>query len=782
MNTRKDLFLVTIFIFLSNISIAQKFINPIDEKYIQSREIDSKGNELLKIRIPGSPPPKVYSRKTAALTATTIILSDVPALSWSFGCTATSAAMAAGYYDRTGYSNMYAGPTNGGVFPLNNSSWGTAVINTEIRALCPLSATRNGLDGRTTRGHVDDFWVKYNSPDDDPYITNGWTQHAYGDCTGDYMKTNQSAYGNTDGSTTYYFNSAGGIYSGTEVDDGPYGFELFMESRGYNVVNRYNQTIVGYNGNTAGFSFDNFKTEIIAGRPVMIHVEGHTMLGIGYDDASQQIYIHNTWDYSTYTMTWGGVYEGMQHLAVSVFELEPIEIYIPTNFLASSFSTSQIDLSWNLNAGSDPVLIAWSPTGTIGTPVNGTTYSAGNSIPGGGTVLYYGTSTGYSHTSLSSGTTYYYKAWSNVSGTYSSGIERNATTDCNFVSTFPFTENFTAGIQPNCWTQVDHAGNGQLWQFGTFTETQAPNPTLTGNYAYLNSDNYGSGYTQNADLVSPVFNFKNQTNIILSFKHFFQYYNPSIAMLSYSINNGASWTSIQTWTTSTSNPATFSQNLTTQVAGYEEVLFKWNYVGTWAWFWAIDDVSITTESTVLPNLTVTNKTLIDGQYDCWNALENVTVAGPTYSVVLQNGSEANFIAGESINFLPGFHAQNGSTMHAYITQTGDYCNTILPSPAEAPLAEKSALITDDTKPVVQGIASKTVKVYPNPNNGRFVVELTNFEGISEISIINTSGALISKTLARGNKMEFDQFTLQKGLYFITIKNGESITSRKFVVQ
>jgi hypothetical protein len=39
-------------------------------------------------------------------------LSNVPAFDWSYGCSATSAAMLFGYYDRSGYSNMYTGPTN----------------------------------------------------------------------------------------------------------------------------------------------------------------------------------------------------------------------------------------------------------------------------------------------------------------------------------------------------------------------------------------------------------------------------------------------------------------------------------------------------------------------------------------------------------------------------------------------------------------------------------------------------------------------------------------------
>jgi hypothetical protein len=53
----------------------------------------------------------------------------------------------------------------------------------------------------------------------------------------------------------------------------------------------------------------------------MIHVTGHTMVGVGYDDATNLMYIHDTWDYNTYTMTWGGSYAGMDHYGVTIVHL-----------------------------------------------------------------------------------------------------------------------------------------------------------------------------------------------------------------------------------------------------------------------------------------------------------------------------------------------------------------------------------------------------------------------------------------------------------------------------
>ncbi len=101
----------------------------------------------------------------------------------------------------------------------------------------------------------------------------------------------------------------------------------------------------------------------------------------------------------------------------------------PATFSASTVSTSEIDLSWTPNGNGDDVMVAWSSDGTFGTPVDGTTYSAGDAIPGGGTVLYNGNNTTYNHTGLTSGTQYFYKAWSvDGSTAYSSGITDDATT------------------------------------------------------------------------------------------------------------------------------------------------------------------------------------------------------------------------------------------------------------------------------------------------------------------------------------------------------------------
>jgi hypothetical protein len=295
--------------------------------YLVQTFVGADGRQIDKIIVPGRPPEikaAVAAVPEPRIEMGTNSVSNVPAFDWSYGCSATSGAMMAGYYDNAEYVNMYTGPTNGGVCPLDNSDWGY------MAGECPLSATHNGFDGRTTRGHVDDYWVSYLSGLQDPFITNGWDEHTYGDCTGDYMKTNQYNYGNDDGSTTFYFFTNGAETHYVDLEsygyhnlDGGCGLQMFFESLGYVVTDMYNQYITEL-GLTYGFNFDQYKAEIDAGRPVIIHVEGHSMLGFGYDDTTNTVYLHNTWDYEDHTMPWGGSYYGMQHYAVTVIQLKAL--------------------------------------------------------------------------------------------------------------------------------------------------------------------------------------------------------------------------------------------------------------------------------------------------------------------------------------------------------------------------------------------------------------------------------------------------------------------------
>ena len=101
-----------------------------------------------------------------------------------------------------------------------------------------------------------------------------------------------------------------------------HGMRSFAESRGYSVIENYTQKIdTLFDG---GFSFANYMAGIDAGYPVMIQLAGHSMVGIGYLEDTQTVYLHDGWGNYLASMSWGGSYSGLDHIAVTAIHLNPI--------------------------------------------------------------------------------------------------------------------------------------------------------------------------------------------------------------------------------------------------------------------------------------------------------------------------------------------------------------------------------------------------------------------------------------------------------------------------
>ncbi len=295
------------------------------------------------------------------------------------------------------------------------------------------------------------------------------------------------------------------------------------------------------------------------------------------------------------------------YLAVLASDALVSGVLNPPTFTAAASSVSQINLAWTKNANNNDVMVVWASSGSFGTPVSGTSYSVGQSLPGGGTVLYKGSATEFVHSSLSANTKYFYKAFSyNASNEYSSGKTANASTFCS-VYLPPLAESFGSGTLPNCWEITDNNSSGQTWTIGSITGyTSTYLPSLTAPYAYLNSDAYGSGKSQNSDLITPVLDLSGSSSVNLSFQHYYRHYAGSAVTLSYSVNGGSSWTAIQSWSANSANPATFNQTIAA-VAGKSQVRFKWNYTGSWGYYWAVDNISVTTSGGATLSVTPANQ-------------------------------------------------------------------------------------------------------------------------------------------------------------------------------
>lgn len=494
---------------------------------------------------------------------------------------------------------------------------------------------------------------------------------------------------------------------------------------------------------------------------------------------------------------------------------------IPINFNASGVSTSQIDLSWELNIDSDPVVIAWTADNEFGVPEDGVAYSVGESIPGGGTVVYVGTDLSFQHTDLDINTRYYYKAWSLYNDdSYSPGTMANARTLCGVISSLPLLENFDESNQtPGCWDIIDNQENGQVWKFGTHADGLTGS---TGNYAYLNSDAYGSSGTQNADLVSPLLDLTDFASVELSFQHYYRHYSGSKASLWYSIDGGGSWIEIESWEASTNNPITFSQ-VVSEVGGEPAVKFKWNFTGTWGYYWDIDDIVISNADAVEFTLTIEVAgdgnvevdeveytipiTVFEGEslsiealpgmgymFNGWtgdlessNASESITMDSDktiiaTFIPIPQFTLTVNIIGEGEVN-VDGF--AYSSPISAYqdvemaLTATsfdnyefegwsGDLVST---SASELVVmnADKSITATFTQITGVDNDQVFSTRVYPNPFQNS--IKLANAESVKRVIITNIIGQkLIDRELNGTKDFTIQTHNLGKGIYLVTLYN------------
>jgi len=287
----------------------------------------------------------------------------------------------------------------------------------------------------------------------------------------------------------------------------------------------------------------------------------------------------------------------------------------PTVFEATALGNSEIQIMWNHTTVNNMVL-AYSPSGMFGTPTSGTNYTVGSAIPGGGIVIYAGTDTSFIHQNINAATAHYYKIWARKNNTpeYSSGVMTFAYTNCGKVNRFPFVENFGTKLCPPCFTVVDSIGENKVWLFDNPRNRPFQSTTGANGFAILDSEYYGSGNSQNSQMISGLFDFSEYEAVNVSFEHFYSHRN-STARFFYSTDGGETYQQIAAYTStvgSFASPATATFNLSSQLAGQSNVRFKWSYTANFGIYWCIDDFTVMAQNRKVMSIKHLNKTYENG--------------------------------------------------------------------------------------------------------------------------------------------------------------------------
>jgi hypothetical protein len=185
---------------------------------------------------------------------------------------------------------------------------------------------------------------------------------------------------------------------------------------------------------------------------------------------------------------------------------------------------------------------------------------------------------------------------------------------------------------------------------------------------------------------------------------------------------------------------------------------------------------------IIPNVLELSDLLLLLDVDtCFNAYDTITVAGSD-TVIFESGSSVTLIAGKSIIFLPGFHTCSGSFVDAHITSDSSFCDgssgsPIVNLPVEKSLEVKPAPGKQDVVP-----GDKSIKVYPNPNNGQFIIALINIRSESAVAVYNMLGVRVYSSLVNEQaELNINLPELRKGIYFVKVTDQKEQFTKKMMV-
>jgi hypothetical protein len=164
-----------------------------------------------------------------------------------------------------------------------------------------------------------------------------------------------------------------------------------------------------------------------------------------------------------------------------------------------------------------------------------------------------------------------------------------------------------------------------------------------------------------------------------------------------------------------------------------------------------------------------------------NAIEvgkNVTSTRPIGDFIVSNTGDLDLKAGEYISFKPGFLAEFGSDVYALVVP--------IESPECLDDGMKMMNTGEDNSPPDKHVSKEesgsSMDVYPNPNNGQFIISVDGFKGISAIEVFNTMGQMVFSKRGYFRRLEIDLMNQQNGIYLVRYSNGGEVITKKIIKQ
>jgi len=144
-------------------------------------------------------------------------------------------------------------------------------------------------------------------------------------------------------------------------------------------------------------------------------------------------------------------------------------------------------------------------------------------------------------------------------------------------------------------------------------------------------------------------------------------------------------------------------------------------------------------------------------------------------------SQATWNADGSTALTGGFQLPyGGGTLSSQLT-VGTHYYVCQP---HASLGMKGIIIVQSTLGINENTLKTSASIYPNPSKGRFQLSINNIDLTknSFVEIYNIVGAQVFQSAIINPRLDIDLSNQSKGIYFIKIVNGQTILTRKTVIQ
>ena len=290
----------------------------------------------------------------------------MPQAEYMYGCVATAVGMLLGYYDLYGYTfgsktYDYSNLIPGTISVNSRGSDGGSIYDMKDSSVLAkfIASTEYVNRFYGTSSSAEKQYTFVNGDPDQGLNISQWN------CLADYLGTGQYWRGNVDLSTMHYTNAdlewlestkqtfwINGENIPAKFIDFKYGLSLYVESVGYQLDPEQTASY-----KISEFSFEDYKKEIDAGRPVLLSLNsyygnyGHMVIAYGYNASTQTVIFDDTYE-SDCRMKWNGTYEyadeiySISGITTVVFEVQDSEP--PTESDISILRATTIGFSFDI--------------------------------------------------------------------------------------------------------------------------------------------------------------------------------------------------------------------------------------------------------------------------------------------------------------------------------------------------------------------------------------------------------------------------------------------------